>query len=710
MIKKLRYLFLIFVIGSHALVQAQSSTPDGYSSLLDFSPEEEEAISEYKRSQKYLITTVDNMPGLTADSKWSVLINANKRLKNKAPDVSFEDQFLDNLKEVDAMQLSDAEKFKHLQEMQAEIARKERQLRDEALAVLEQLNATTDDKTVEETIEAPIVSTDQTERIDSSSVSEQTIIAAEESEEDLDLEAQNLEASQVSTPANIESTLFASEALPEDSIDMSIEPISTDTPESPQESVLEPERNTAEAATAIASIGSAVSANNLEEKVADIAAVVKESNADAAPGLNLRDSAYKQILAAKDSQGFTATHSSANSVAESDVDAGSRVKNSEENENGGLKYRRSSLYTLMINDESRKHFGHIKNTFGNIELSDKFNDHNIGPYLIPGAGGTDDQTETINYFFNQQDIAKQLVARWFNRDANGYFDMNSIAERGSYNASDLDLKIAQDSKRGQALLEDAGEELLKNTFIIVYDYKYTNKEEKAKKTGGLLSKLSVAASFVPGLENVSTVIDGVNLAQTAVGKGYFVKTTAYLYQLDWNEEVASRFYNEMWVDENNADESKKAAFENTDIFKLKFIGTQVARKNLQSTVFSSKSNEDLIGIATVRAADKSISQLQTEFEEFRVKTPLLSGDPITAKIGLKEDLEKGDKFEVLEQVLNEDGRTEYKRVGIIKVDHKQIWDNRFLADEDASANTSGYTVFKGASNKYFSGMLIRQIN
>ena len=112
----------------------------------------------------------------------------------------------------------------------------------------------------------------------------------------------------------------------------------------------------------------------------------------------------------------------------------------------------------------------------------------------------------------------------------------------------------------------------------------------------------------------------------------------------------------------------------------------------------------------MRAADKSISQLQTEFEEFRVKTPLLSGDPITAKIGLKEDLEKGDKFEVLEQVLNEDGRTEYKRVGIIKVDHKQIWDNRFLADEDASANTSGYTVFKGASNKYFSGMLIRQIN
>ena len=198
----------------------------------------------------------------------------------------------------------------------------------------------------------------------------------------------------------------------------------------------------------------------------------------------------------------------------------------------------------------------------------------------------DDQTEAINQFFIQNQTAKELVAKWFNRDVDGNFDMEVIANRGSYNASDLDVLVAQDSQRGQALLEDAGEELIKNTFVIVYDFKYTNKEEKAKKTGGFLSVVSAAASFVPGMENVSTVVDGVNLAQTALGKGYFVKTTAYLYQLEWNEEVASRFYNEMWMDENSHDPNRKAAFDNTDIFKLKFIGTQIARKNLQSTIFS----------------------------------------------------------------------------------------------------------------------------
>ena len=71
---------------------------------------------------------------------------------------------------------------------------------------------------------------------------------------------------------------------------------------------------------------------------------------------------------------------------------------------------------------------------------------------------------------------------------------------------------------------------------------------------------------------------------------------------------------------------------------------------------------------------------------------------------------KGDKFEVLEQVLGEDGKTYYERVGTIKVDKNDIWDNSYLAEEDSSANLSGQTLFKGASNKYYSGMLIRQIN
>ena len=60
--------------------------------------------------------------------------------------------------------------------------------------------------------------------------------------------------------------------------------------------------------------------------------------------------------------------------------------------------------------------------------------------------------------------------------------------------------------------------------------------------------------------------------------------------------------------------------------------------------------------------------------------------------------------------MNKDGKTEYKRVGVIKVDKNKIWDNRFNADEENTDQTLEYTVFNGKKNKFYSGMLIRQIN
>ncbi|MGB0896264.1 MAG: hypothetical protein ACPGRW_02995, partial [Flavobacteriaceae bacterium] len=140
-------------------------------------------------------------------------------------------------------------------------------------------------------------------------------------------------------------------------------------------------------------------------------------------------------------------------------------------------------------------------------------------------------------------------------------------------------------------------------------------------------------------------------------------------------------------------------------------GTESAIADLQSSAFTKKSDTDLISTATVKSTNKAIAKLQRKYEVFRTKTPLLSGDPITAKIGLKEGLEKGDKFEVLEQVLTDEGKTEYKRVGVIKVDKSHIWDNRYKAadEQETSDDSENYTIFKGGKN-YYSGMLIRQIN
>ena len=118
-----------------------------------------------------------------------------------------------------------------------------------------------------------------------------------------------------------------------------------------------------------------------------------------------------------------------------------------------------------------------------------------------------------------------------------------------------------------------------------------------------------------------------------------------MYRLVWNDKIAEDFFSKLWIDESNYDISKKEAFDKTELFKLEYVGSELTKNNLQSTIFSSKSNEQLIEIATIKAVDKNISSLQRSYEEFRVKTPLFSVEPIAVKIGLKEGLEKNDKFE-----------------------------------------------------------------
>lgn len=404
-----------------------------------------------------------------------------------------------------------------------------------------------------------------------------------------------------------------------------------------------------------------------------------------------------------------------------------------------VKYKRSSLYTLMVSDDGREHSEVIQTSFKASPIPNKFNDHIIELRTIPeidttyvneepvepveteekkgffskipkiGGGKNkelkEEKQNAIYQFLNRNDIAKSMVAKWFNRSEKGGFNMDLISERGSYNATDLDIKIANNTERGSALLTDAGEELINNTFVIVNDFKYTNKEEVASKAKGLLSVVSTYS----GNSSLSLAADATSLGVGVMGKGYIIKTTAYLYKLVWNEEVAATFYNDFWTEDENLDLEKKKAFDETDIFKLELVGTETSWADIQSTVLTKKTNEELIATATVRAVDNVIAKLQRKYEVFRTKTPLLSGDPLSAKIGLKEGLEKGDKYEVLEQIINDEGLTEYKRIGVIKVDKDHIWDNRYLAEEE-NTSTFEYTTFSGSKNKYFSGMLIRQIN
>lgn len=381
-----------------------------------------------------------------------------------------------------------------------------------------------------------------------------------------------------------------------------------------------------------------------------------------------------------------------------------------------FEYRRSSLYSLLINHEDQKFAEDIKNAFAQIPVPDKFNDHELSVKVLTmndklKGASKDKENQTITDFLERNKIASRLVGKWFNRDKEtGECNMELVKERGLYNASTYDQILAEKSARSSALLMDAGEELIGNTFVVVNDIRYIDKSKVGKALGIGAKILGTAAAIYTG--KADWIETGDNYADIAESyKGFKVKINTFLYQLVWDEETAITFYKEQYS--AKPDEEKRQNFENgRNAYKLKYVG-KVESSGSTTSFLGIKEDEPVMMVrkACQRAIDENIASLQNEFEEFRIKTPLINNAPITAYVGMKEGITENSRFEVLETIENEDGSREYKRVGIIKPIKSLIWDNRFMASEEGAATASlGYTTFKKESGSDFlPGMLIREI-
>lgn len=381
-----------------------------------------------------------------------------------------------------------------------------------------------------------------------------------------------------------------------------------------------------------------------------------------------------------------------------------------------MNYRRSSLYSLMVNHTDQQFASEIKEAFLQIPIPDKFNNHDLSVKVLnldkklEGAN-SDKENPVITEFLSNNKVASRLVARWFNRDSyTGNCDMETVKERGLYNATEFDKQLARHSARGMAMLQDAGEDLIGNTFVVVNDIRYIDKSKGSKVVGSIFKVLGQVAAAYTGSDSFKDL--GDNLGDIAESlKGFSVKINTFLYRLDWNPEQAKLFYQDQYgVD---ADVVKKENFERTrSNYRLKYIG-KVESKGGTTSFMGIKEDEPIMMVrkACQRAIDENVVDLQRSYEEFRTKTPLLSAEPLTAYIGMKEGVNAKSKYEVLEVVEMEDGSHKYNKVGEIQPIVGQIWDNRFMAaEEGAVGGNLSYTTFKAISGKNFAkGMLIREI-
>jgi hypothetical protein len=415
-----------------------------------------------------------------------------------------------------------------------------------------------------------------------------------------------------------------------------------------------------------------------------------------------------------------------------------------------VKYRRSSLHMILIESETFPNKGLVMNSWSNYPFPDKYNSHSVdiksmnpANYKITDAdrkanektkskmgalaakgsssaassasgatgGAVDNEAKEmpikLEKFITETDLARKMVANWFNVSPDGKMDTKLVQERGFYNASEMDAALASGQAKGLASLGDAGEELISKTFVTFSKLNFVPNEHSAKliRDAAIANAQSIK---IPAAKEAA--VEAAKLAYEKGKEGYSVWTNTWLYQLEWNDTIANSFW-ALW--------NKKEAFNNTDIFKLKYVGKESSQSLVTLSLKKGAGNrteEQIIDLATVRNIDNVFANLQKEYDVFKPITPITSSVPITAKIGLKEGLQSGDKFDVLEMTWDEKaGKTVWSKVGTCSLaKNTPIWDNRYTAgtnqaqQKDEDGTPINATTFKG-SKKIKVGMLLKQV-
>ena len=407
-----------------------------------------------------------------------------------------------------------------------------------------------------------------------------------------------------------------------------------------------------------------------------------------------------------------------------------------------LKYRRNSLATILVYHPEDEFGPEIFKAFDSLPIPDKYDDHTIvGAQVIDNSTIWGVQRRDSGYYkatyghalssselqknakftedlLNRQEIAKKMVAKWFGFQGTSVedatFNTELLQTRGQYNATDVDVAVALQTTRGLASLSDAGEELLGQTFVLVNDITYVTAEQEA-------AAAKMAMGVIGGLFDALTGGSGGRQIADAAGKiadsftGFKVKTHSYLYQLEWNDSIAAIFYQFHYT--GTPDPEKVQAFlDDKTTYRLKYVAHEY-EFDKKSVLKGKYSRTELVRTICARSMDKNIVALAKQYEDFKVKTPVYKiltnqrgkVEGYAAKIGMKEGITDGSKFQVVERIQDpETGKTKYKYVATVKAQKGCIWDNRYNAVlEEADGATLPYTTFtKTAGGEILPGMLL----
>ena len=362
------------------------------------------------------------------------------------------------------------------------------------------------------------------------------------------------------------------------------------------------------------------------------------------------------------------------------------------------EYARNSM-SLMVLDFGDRHNGIIFSQFPSLQPPEKFFNNTLQHPVIPTAGSkrpvSAELPELLQYIppdyiiklLQEQKVAQQILSIWFNRQADGSYNVDLLKQRGLYNANDNDFMAASASKRGQSTLMDMGLKLVNQSYVLVYDFfDVTTMEEYYD------------SKAIPTKERTSN--------------GYKAKVKSYLFRLDFSEEVASNFFNYYWTSAGDKDMTARAKAFDQASFKWVHVANQ--RVESEMTQFNAnqiaglkkqKSNEELIHNLLVDVMEKVTPQMEARNDAFRVKAMVSSVHPISSKIGKKEGLSLDNRYFIYENRQKKDGTIYKKRMAVVKV--MKVADNRQVTVGN-SESSEFYKIFGGKVDNM--GMYLEQKN
>jgi ribosome-associated translation inhibitor RaiA len=383
-------------------------------------------------------------------------------------------------------------------------------------------------------------------------------------------------------------------------------------------------------------------------------------------------------------------------------------------------YQRSSLHIINIENLNFDNAAKVQASYNKYPFPDKYDDHrisnnsvNIDAYkltqeekdalgikdselgnalsgaLSSATAGILENNSQVKYeldkYIKDKKIAQELVRKWYSIKDDGALDYSVFNERIKLSMSEEDKQRVQQAAIAHTEIDKMSLKLINNTFVVFTKLNFVSNAVPAEA----IRQIAYAAA-----DKLSGMLQ--TIARKAADKiyekaseGYSVWTTAWLYKLEWNEQIATDLNKLLSSKGINSSLSIDINAFNAMNFNLEFIGQE---KATSLVTFSLKKGEgdrtedEIIDLSTVRNVDKVFTKLQREYEVFKPLYQLTGVDPFSAKLGMKEGLEGGEKFEILEI-----RGGEYNKIGTIEVDKNKVWDNRYGAPKQEIEQT----YFKG---------------